>query len=378
MRITLVIASLACGGAERAMAMMADYFAAHGEEVTLITLAAEETDFFKIHAQIKRVALGLLRVSANPWQALQNNRQRLQRLRQSLKSSPPDAVISFMDRTNVLTLMATIGLPIPVIVAEHTDPRQRHIGWFWAGMRRLTYPRASAIVVLSEEARQWAERFVRQAGRVHVIPNPIALPADNSNAVPSHLPGGRLVVSLGRLIPSKGFDRLLRAFAPCAAKHAGWSLVIFGEGDERRNLAMLAAELKIAPRVYLPGLTPNPMASLQRADLFVMSSHYEGFPMALLEAMACGVPVVSFDCPTGPRQIIRNGVDGVLVPPGDLEALAAAMDRLMSDEAERRRLGARAKEVVERFGLERVMEMWAPLLNRRITHAVDNRSLRQK
>jgi len=168
---------------------------------------------------------------------------------------------------------------------------------------------------------------------------------------------------MGRLVEQKGFDILVEAFSRCATKHSDWSLVILGEGPQRTRLEAAAAELGIGDRVHLVGQVREPDTILKGADLFVLSSRYEGFPNALVEAMACELPVVSTDCSSGgPRDIIRDGVDGILVPPRDVEALASAMDRLMADQDGRQRLGKSAAEVVERFSTTRVMKVWDDLL----------------
>ena len=120
--------------------------------------------------------------------------------------------------------------------------------------------------------------------------------------------------------------------------------------------------LGLTDRILLPGRVSNPEAALKQADLFVLPSRFEGFPMALCEAMAAGLPVIAADCPTGPREIIRPDVDGILIPPEDPAALAAALARLMDDDALRHRLGGRAAEVVDRFSVDRIMAMWEAIV----------------
>jgi GalNAc-alpha-(1->4)-GalNAc-alpha-(1->3)-diNAcBac-PP-undecaprenol alpha-1,4-N-acetyl-D-galactosaminyltransferase len=356
MRIMLAVSSMTAGGAERVAATLVNHWTANGNEVALITVASTDLDFYPLDTRVTRIALDLSRSSGSWSDYLSDNFKRVRELRSAIIHFKPEVILSFMDTTNVRMLLASIGTGIPVIVEEHIDPTQHPLGRIVKILRRLLYKRASAVVVLTPRIAQWARSFVRD-GAVRVIPNPISQQFCKNGKL--ERPGdGHRVIAIGRLEEQKGFDMLLRAFAQSAQQHPGWTLKIIGDGSERDHLQALAAALQISDRVRWERSVAEPEKELHRSDLFVLSSRYEGLPMVLLEAMACGLPVVSFDCPSGPREIIHDGEDGLLVPANEIGALAAAMSHLMSSEDERRRLGERAAHVVERFGLAQVADMW--------------------
>lgn len=341
---------------------MANAWAEKGWQVTLFTLDdGVEPPFYDLHPAVLYQPLGLGRTSATIVQGFLNNLKRLWVLRQAIQEKAPHVVISFMDRPNILTLLATRGLSIPVIVSERIDPAHHPIGQVWTLLRRWTYPLCSSLVIQSQSALSYFSVQVQR--RARVIPNPVRLPRDSESAFePTGGTRAKTVIAMGRLSEQKGFDLLLRAFAQVAPQHPAWSLVIWGEGAQRSDLERLRDAWGLQGRVALPGLTAQPFEAMQRADLFVLSSRYEGFPNVLCEAMACGLPVISFDCPSGPHEIVTNGVDGVLVPPEDVDSLGAAMSRLMSSEPDRQRLGRQARGVTQRFALPHVMEMWKKLV----------------
>ncbi len=361
MRITLVISSLSCGGSERAMVLLADRLAERGHELSLVTIASPEADFYTPDPRIRRVALGLAGDPRHVLHALTNNLKRWAALRRAIRASRPEVVLSFLAETNILTLASCAGLGLAVIVSERVDPRCSPIGRIRERLRRWLYPAAAAVVVQTTRVRDWMERALVLRS-LRVIPNAVEPASGDPDARAQPSQRSRLVVGMGRLTRQKGFDLLLRAFATCSARHPDWRLLILGEGQERGSLERLAERLGISPRVDLPGTAPCPGAILRRADLFVLASRFEGFPNALLEGMACGLAVIAADCPSGPAEIVRSGRDGLLVPAEDAEALAAAMDRLMSDENERRRLGERARDVLERFSVEKIAGMWEDLI----------------
>jgi GalNAc-alpha-(1->4)-GalNAc-alpha-(1->3)-diNAcBac-PP-undecaprenol alpha-1,4-N-acetyl-D-galactosaminyltransferase len=362
LRVALVVPSLGGGGAERIASALANHWSEFGVDVCLVTIGGRDADTYALDPRVRRVALDLARPSRHLVEGFVSATRRAVALRRTLLSQSAQVVVSFIGSTNVLTLLAAWGTGLPVFVCERTDPREDPEAKrrrAWGVLRRVLYPRATGVIVQTESVAEWARAF---CPRVDVIPNFVAQP--RRTATPGVEQGPKRLVAMGRFGPEKGFDLLLHAFARVAAAHADWSLTILGEGRERARLEALARSLRLEGRVSMPGRAADPSPLLADAHAFVLSSRREGFPNALLEAMACGLPAVAFDCRSGPREIIAHGHNGVLVPAGDVAHLAAALDRLMGDPAERVRLGANAREIATLLAPERVFGAWDDLVRR--------------
>lgn len=332
----------------------------HGHSVSVITFSGAAQDFFQLPEGAQRSALAIDKHSPTIVHGLTNNLRRLRVLRRAIKSARPDVVVSHVQRTNIMTLMAMGRSSTPVIVVEHNDPQMNPAGRIWDTLRRRTYQRASAVVSVSAGVDNYFSWLPPQK-RI-VIHNPINLPCGRPKPLTDVSRSDRiLITSMGRLTRQKGFDLLLKAFAKIAPKYPQCELTIIGEGPLYTELERLSRILNLSSQVTFAGRLKHPQSVLQKAQLFVMASRFEGFPYAALEAMANGLPVIYTDCPSGPREIIRDGIDGLLVPNGDVSAIAQAMNRLISGHEERHRMAARAPEVLERFGLEKIVEQWEAL-----------------
>ncbi|MDF5733267.1 MAG: glycosyltransferase family 4 protein, partial [Rhizonema sp. PD38] len=359
-RLILIIYSLSSGGAERVMSIMANYWVAKGWEIIILTFNAHTvTPFYYLDSRIIHIPLGIAANSPNLIIGICNNLKRIQTLKSVIVKSKPDAIISFMDTTNVITLLATRGLNVPVVISERNNPSMTNINEIWKHLRQLTYLFADKLVVQNKTVLNYFSSTLQSS--VCIIPNPVLSPPKEKEPL-EKLFGERSLIAMGRLERQKGFDILLQAFTKVKDHHPEWTLTIFGEGGLRSELESLRNQLGLVERVHFPGVVKNSYQFLQQGDLFIMSSRFEGFPNALCEAMACGLAVISTDCPSGPSEIIRHDIDGILVPNEDVSALAVAMDCLMSDKERRKRLACRASEIVERFSVEKIMDMWKVVL----------------
>lgn len=356
-RVALVISDLGLGGAERVVCALARTWVEAGCEVAVVTIASPDLDVYALPEGVRRVALGLARPSRNVVVGGVQGARRVLALRRALVGLAPEVVVSFLESTNVLSLLATRGLGLPVVVCERTDPRAARIGRPWAALRRWLYPRATALVVQTRSVATWARAHCR---RVEVIENFVERPPRHAD--PGGGQGPWRLLAMGRLSVEKGFDLLIEAFGRIAGPRPDWSLTILGEGPERGRLEALAASLGLERRVSLPGLVADPWPHLLAAHAFALPSRREGYPNALLEAMAAGLPAVAFDCPSGPSDIIEDDRNGLLVAAGDVAALAAALGRLADVPAERVRLGSKAREVAVTHAPARILGRWSDLV----------------
>ncbi len=358
LHVALVIPSLTIGGAERFVCELARRWRLRGHEVSVITWWPRSADVLEVPPGVRRVALDVGAKSRNVVHAVVQAGRRVLALRRALAQLRPDVVVSFLHHTNEATIMAASGTGVPVFVCERSDPRHDHFTRHWALLRRVLYPRAAGVVVQTESVAAWARSF---CPRVHVIPNFVERPP--CLARPGVDRGSRTLVAMGRLASEKGFDLLIEAFARIAGAFGEWSLTILGEGPERGRLESLVAARGLQGRVSMPGRTAQPELALAGAHAFALPSRHEGFPNVLLEAMACGLPVVAFNCQSGPAEIITDGHDGVLVPTGDVRALAIALARVLGSSAERSRLAQNAREIAVRLAPEPIVDRWSTLLS---------------
>ncbi|MEU3224317.1 glycosyltransferase family 4 protein [Streptomyces sp. NPDC006976] len=266
-----------------------------------------------------------------------------ERIGAALASLDTDVVVGTRPGLNVhLALQAparTVRVGQEHLTLDHHSPRLRH------ALRRA-YPRLNAITPVTEADTAVYRRKMRLPGvRLQALPNsvpaPALAPADGR---------GRIVVAAGRLAPMKRFDLLIEAFAAVAAAYPDWTLRVYGRGEERERLRALIDRLGLYNNVFLMGAVTPMEPEWVKGSVGAVTSDYEPFGMTIVEAMRCGLPVVSTDCAYGPGEIITHGEDGRLVPAGDREALAGALLELVGDDELRRRMGRSALENSRRYG----------------------------
>jgi glycosyltransferase involved in cell wall biosynthesis len=285
----------------------------------------------------------------------------MRELRATISRLNPNVVLSFLVNANIMACLTRLGMCHKLMISEQTDPKSYALNEPWLTIRRLSYPVADHLVCVSRGVSDGFGWLPEE--RRTVIYNPIN---DSWFRSVFDFERPKVIGGMGRLIGRKGFNHLISAFSAIAERHPEWSLQIAGEGAERRNLeAQIASLGRVGDRIKLIGPVDDPPEFFSRIGIFVLPSLFEGFGNVLIEAMACGVPVVSFNCNFGPAEIIDDPEVGSLVAAGDVDALADEISSLIRNEKLRtKRAEAAYQSVLQRFSLNRIGGQWLDLCER--------------
>jgi GalNAc-alpha-(1->4)-GalNAc-alpha-(1->3)-diNAcBac-PP-undecaprenol alpha-1,4-N-acetyl-D-galactosaminyltransferase len=360
MNIVFLVSSLGPGGAERVATTLCNEWSARGDQVTLVpTFSGGGKPFYEVSNNVEIIYLADLVSSGSksPW----NYVRRFFALRNLIRTKKPDVVISFLANVNVAAILTTSLLVAPVICCERRNPSSQPVSLFWEFACRMTYRFTDMLVVQTESVENTIGRLYPHLKRVRTVANPLP---DGVILIKKEdvARARKILLSLGRLSDEKQVDKIITAFTKISSDYPDWDLRIYGDGPMRAQLDNLIQSIGIQNRVFIMGRTITPWIVMAEADAFVMTSKYEGFPNALLEAMGVGLPCVVFDCPSGPKEITRDGQDAFLVPFDDESILEIKLRELMGNDALRIQMGKQARDnVVARYSTPSVVAKWDSL-----------------
>lgn len=344
MRMIFIIPTLTRGGAERVISELANYYTDHGHEVSIVLWARNKKQYI-LDSRIKVMEFGSEFDST--FSKIKHFIMIAYKLRKHIIEYDPDAIISFLTKSNIITIVSSFFLKKSIYISERDSPdtwdKNSKIILL---LRNLTYSKATGFLAQSNEAQQVAmQRF--GISNIKKLPNPI-----RHIDIISNIEKENIILNIGRLEEQKGQRYLLEMFSRLRCDN--WKLVILGEGSLRKDLEIHCKQLNITDKVEMPGSVHNVDEWLAKASIFAFPSLHEGFPNALLEAMGVGLPCVSFDCKTGPSELIDNDKNAFLVPLNDFDLFSKRLQQLIDDKSLRDKLSDEAKIMNEKYNIEKI------------------------
>jgi len=370
-KVLFFISSLEGGGAERVIVDILRYIDKNRICPVLVLLYPFENSPYKEYLS-KNVRIIIIKRKSNSF--FEQIKQFIAFVK-TVYRERPQLILSMLTHNNIMAILAGMLFKINVIASEHnilgevikTKEGKRMLGLSTAILVRLLYRYADMIVAVSEEIKKnLIEEFKTSSEKIKVIYNPVDMEritelGNVSVKHPFFIDNVPIIIGMGRLARQKGFNVLIKAFSR-VVREMDARLIILGEGAERETLEEFTTELALADKISFPGFQKNPYPFLSNADIFVLSSRYEGLPMAVLEAMACGVPVVATDCKSGPREILQDGKYGLLVPVEDEVALSEGILKLLKDKSLRENFSALSKERAMDFSVGKIVKKYEELI----------------
>lgn len=335
-KVLLVLPTLKVGGMERAMSVIANDFVKMGVDTKFFFYSKKE-HFYTLDN----------RISCDEPESLPKNKlletlYNFHRYRRLCRSWKPDAVLSFGQNCNILTMIANFGTRNRLFISDRGNPNSYSKKWFERNVRRFCSRYLAGIIQQSQKAKEVAERELR-CKNIAVIGNPIT---SLDRSLIDNAKRENIVVSVGRFIKTKNFDLLIKWFSE---QPTDWKLIILGGDYQYDNCKKLVEELGMVDRIILPGTVNNVRDYLLKSKIFAFTSTSEGFPNVVGEALAAGLPVVSFDCMAGPAEMITNGYNGYLADDFDKQSFCEHLQYLMNNEVERNKMSNNAIESIEKF-----------------------------
>ena len=354
MKIMFVIHSLSSvGGAETILTRYANFFSK--EDQVSITLLSNKKIHFNLNKNINIYEFNNKIAKKSLFRKINLPYQQIKHIAKSIKTDDPDIIVSFISATNILATVAARLEKKPIILAERSSYHRAVKNDFWKFLRRITYPFANTVIVLTQEDKP-KYHFVKN---VFVLQNPLILKNQHTKVQRE-----KIILGVGRLNNVKGFDMLIKAFSKVSSND--WKLIIAGEGKERTTLENLITEYNLINKVELVGLIEDMEYYYKRSSIFILSSRSEGFPGALCEAMGYGCASIAFDCPTGPKEIIKNGENGILIEPNNIQLLTKEIEVLINNETTRKRIGTNALNISKNLEINNISQEWKKIMHKTI------------
>lgn len=356
MKILFAFGGKQKGGAERAITNIANYMI-KDNDVHFLGLKKID-NFYEINSKIKYHLME--KESDYNSNFLVRNIRRVKKINQIIKSVNPDVVISFAREQSYRILLLNYFNKRKIIVSVRNDPRHEYTSIFEKIIMKILYRRVNGFVFQTEEARDFFGKKIKE--KSVVIPNPIN---ESYLFEKQILKKEKKIVSVGRLVEQKNHVLLIDAFSMIAKKFKDYKVIIYGSGELKGQLQNKINLLNLQRQIALAGEVMNVRENIEDAALFVLPSIYEGMPNSLIEAMAIGLPCISTDCPCGgPRFLIKNNVNGILVPVNDTKKMANEIERLLNDKELRDKLGENAKKIKKVLDTNKINKMWLDFIKK--------------